>query len=72
MSRAQDLCDEHDAWLKANDLPNISADELAVELMCERDESNDPQTITTITVQLRWLIDFIERWEHAMERKEVR
>jgi hypothetical protein len=50
------LCAEYEAWLKANNLPALSADELIFE---------DGVT----KKQREWLADFSNRWEDAAEEE---
>jgi hypothetical protein len=50
------LCDEFEAWCKANSLPHISAGELIL-----RDDLLDQEHVD-------WLEDFLDRWE-AWERR---
>lgn len=57
------LCREYEAWCANNKLPYMPADELAVELDCARDLTDDVRKIDRITHQLQWLATFIKRWE---------
>jgi len=57
------LCAELETWCGEQGLPFLSADELVCELEYARASTNDPDEIGRITLQLRWLGEFIQRWE---------
>lgn len=48
-ARMKPLTDEYTAWLKENQLPEVSADE------------QNPEDL--VIEQMEWLNDFIERWQ---------
>ena len=48
------LCEEYQAWLKAHNLPAMSADELLVEIQW----SDNPNK-----AHMDWLMGFIARWD---------
>jgi hypothetical protein len=59
----QSLCREYEAWCADNNLPQMPADELSVELHYARGSSDDATEIDRIARQLQWLAAFIKRWE---------
>lgn len=61
----QTLCAEYEAWCEAQELQPMSADELSCELGYARTSTDDPMAIGKITLQLRWLGDFIDRWNRV-------
>jgi hypothetical protein len=62
------LTKEYQNWIKENELPNLSADELAVET--RTDEHGDEELIVNSDQRL-WLNDFISRWEKVDEEKAI-
>lgn len=51
------LCNELEAWSKAQDIEYLSADEMLF---------NNPTK-----EQTEWLLDFIERWDDLMQRQQA-
>jgi hypothetical protein len=61
-----DLTRELELWSKAEGLPYESADEMAARLGYQEPASERSQS------QLRYLFDFIDRWEVAQRREDNR
>ena len=62
------LVDEYDAWLTANALPGMSADELLFELCAVRDGEVSAYVAADFPVkpeQIEWLHGFMRRWEET-------
>jgi hypothetical protein len=55
-ARYADLTDEYGRWLEERNYQSLSADELLYELL-----GHEPRPVEDI----RWLEDFIARWEAA-------
>ena len=60
------LCAEYDAWLGANQLPSMCADELFCELCAVRDGEKSAFIADDYPVaqtQIEWVRAFMQRWE---------
>ena len=59
MANYEDMIEEYTAWTVARGYPQLSADELWYDLQARQDDS--------IAADIRWLSDFIWRWENETE-----
>jgi hypothetical protein len=63
METEASLCAEYDAWLKEHNYPELSADELSLEIQGDLPRSELP---ADKLADVQWLDWFIARWNDAV------
>jgi hypothetical protein len=59
MTTEEQLCEELKTYCETHSLPHVSADELLVNLMQQRDDLQE---------HINWADDFVERWDAYANR----